>query len=103
VTGQASCRARPSGDAFFVRDWSRACEVLLGWSAAQAAGQSISGGAQRGAGQGKGVEFTVGLPWQRPEPLPPAPVEAGLQPSLRRLDSATSPCAVENNGSAPGP
>ncbi|PZP91050.1 MAG: hypothetical protein DI587_36690 [Variovorax paradoxus] len=74
MTGLASCRARPSGDAFIVRDWSRACEVLLGWSAAQAAGQSISGGAQRGAGQGKGVEFTVGLPWQRPEPLPPAQV-----------------------------
>jgi len=45
----ASYHASPSGDAFIVMDaagivraWSRACEVLLGWSAEEAAGQSIS-------------------------------------------------------------
>ncbi|CAN7270122.1 PAS domain-containing sensor histidine kinase [Pseudorhodoferax sp. LjRoot39] len=45
----ATYHASPSGDAFIVMDaagivrgWSRACEVLLGWSAEEAAGQSIS-------------------------------------------------------------
>lgn len=45
----ASYHASPSGDAFivldaggFVRGWSRASEVLLGWTAEQAMGQSIS-------------------------------------------------------------
>ncbi|KQP49644.1 PAS domain-containing sensor histidine kinase [Pseudorhodoferax sp. Leaf274] len=45
----ASYHASPSGDAFIVLDaagivrgWSRGSEVLLGWSAEQAVGQSIS-------------------------------------------------------------
>lgn len=45
----ASYHASPSGDAVIVLDadgivhaWSRACEILLGWPAGQAFGQSIS-------------------------------------------------------------